>query len=203
MVITSRCDYMMSFRVVWFCFYQLENLINQIRRTESGSELVLNCWMKLGRWTEEILQRHGTMRPEDRFTLLRIFREAKESHPQSYRAWHEYGLANYQALEDFRAAQMVNRAAASNMYPLHLIVSYAIGASKVALKVYIIKCCLLYLSSDDFSLGTSARFDSGNEALERFCVSRHALCPQHVVSIRTLSRSSCAVRGGTEHCKPG
>jgi hypothetical protein len=67
-----------------------------------SSLLYLDCLLKLGQWKLALLPPSVPVDSETRRTVVALYSKATVMNPQSYRAWHEWGLANYRAAEEIR-----------------------------------------------------------------------------------------------------
>ena len=79
----------------------------------------LSCLLKLGEWKISILDPSKPVDLPTRMEVLQLYSRATLVDPNSYRASHQWGLCNYRAIEEIRAAnksfvyQLTNSTAAS------------------------------------------------------------------------------------------
>lgn len=82
------------------CIASLEELI---RLNPSGdTATILDCLLKLGEWKVSIVEPGMSIEKSTRRDVLALYGRATMLNPQSYRAWHEWGLSNYRAIEESR-----------------------------------------------------------------------------------------------------
>ena len=79
--------------------------------SSTDTELHLNCLLKLGQWKLASLETGAPVDANTRRVILSVYNRATMVQPQSYSAWHEWGLANYRALEEARNSQRLVRQA--------------------------------------------------------------------------------------------
>eukprot|EP01041_Mallomonas_annulata_P001944 gene1944-3771_t len=81
--------------------FELDHLLHQMDNN-TDNELHLNCLLKLGQWKLATLETGVPVDAITRRDILMVYSSATQVQPQSYSAWHEWGLANYRALEETR-----------------------------------------------------------------------------------------------------
>eukprot|EP00981_Chlorochromonas_danica_P010478 scaffold3243_cov173-Ochromonas_danica.AAC.11 len=83
----------------------LESLVRNSRSTSSieGDHSYLSCLLKLGEWKVAILDPGQTVDSSTRLEVLSLYSKATLVDPNSYQAWHQWGLSNYRAIEEARA----------------------------------------------------------------------------------------------------
>ena len=77
----------------------------------TDTELHLNCLLKLGQWKLASLETGVPVDSNTRKIILTVYNRATLVQPQSYSAWHEWGLANYRAIEEAKNSQRLARQA--------------------------------------------------------------------------------------------
>ena len=70
--------------------------------SSSSSSLYLDCLLKLGQWKLAVLDPGVSVDMDTRRSVLALYSKATVMNPGSYRAWHEWGLANYRAADEVR-----------------------------------------------------------------------------------------------------
>jgi len=83
------------------CIASLEELI-RLNTSGSDSTTILDCLLKLGEWKISIVEPGMSIEKSTRREVLALYGRATMMNPQSYRAWHEWGLSNYRAIEESR-----------------------------------------------------------------------------------------------------
>jgi FKBP12-rapamycin complex-associated protein len=83
----------------------LEILIRTSLSSDNASSTVdtqsyLSCLLKLGEWKIAILEPGLSVDSGTRAEVLNIFSKSTIVDPNSYRAWHQWGLSNYRAVEE-------------------------------------------------------------------------------------------------------
>jgi len=73
-----------------------------VSTTVTSSSLYLDCLLKLGQWRLALLPPSVSVDAETRRAVLNLYSKATVMNPGNYRAWHEWGLANYRAAEEMR-----------------------------------------------------------------------------------------------------
>jgi serine/threonine-protein kinase mTOR len=84
---------------------QLAKLVQQLNgiTTNQSFELAtihLKCLLKLGSWKIRLLTPGVAVDSKTRGEIIQIYSQATHVNPKSYQAWHEWGLANYHAVQE-------------------------------------------------------------------------------------------------------
>jgi FAT domain len=72
--------------------------------TFSDAEVHRDCLLRLGKWKLQLLEAGAPVDPITRNEVLELFSQATVVDPENYRAWHEFGLSNFRAVEEARAS---------------------------------------------------------------------------------------------------
>ena len=129
--------------------HQLDELLKQMDGT-TDIDLQLNCLLKSGEWKLAVLEPGKAVSPQYRINILNVFTRATQIQPTSYRAWHEWGLANYRALEESKKFDRQRNSLSSSANGQHPASggfsskhqsSFIIGAAKVC--YFVISYCIL------------------------------------------------------------
>jgi hypothetical protein len=63
-----------------------------------------DCLLKLGEWKIAMVEPGEVVDRSTRREVLALYGRATLVDPQSYRAWHQWGLSNYRAIEEARGS---------------------------------------------------------------------------------------------------
>jgi phosphatidylinositol kinase/protein kinase (PI-3 family) len=69
---------------------------------EEDANVQLNCILKLGQWKLSMIEPGASVDPNTRREVLQLYHRATMVDPNSYSAWHQWGLSNYRAIEEAR-----------------------------------------------------------------------------------------------------
>ncbi|RYH28611.1 DUF3385 domain-containing protein [archaeon] len=88
----------------------LEELVRGIRSSPTASHdaSYLSCLLKLGEWKVAILDPGQVVDISTRADVLALYSKSTVVDPNSYRAWHQWGLSNYRAIEESKATAKQN-----------------------------------------------------------------------------------------------
>jgi hypothetical protein len=127
----------------------LEKLLRAIVSSGDSSYLDADvhrdCLLKLGRWKLNMLEVGATVDPGTRSEVLELYGQATMVDPMSYRAWHEWGLSNYRAVEEARALHKVSGSSERQQHTIDSLSSFIINAAKGLLRASAYryhKCCI-------------------------------------------------------------
>eukprot|EP00605_Chrysophyceae_sp_TOSAG23-4_P001470 GSChrysophyteH1.ASY1.ANO1.1606.1 assembled CDS len=81
------------------CVVLLEDLIKKLSQT-THNDVLLECLLKLGEWKLSLVEPGIVIDKSTRRDVLALYGRATMVEPQSYRAWHQWGLSNYRAIEE-------------------------------------------------------------------------------------------------------
>ena len=90
----------------------LENLCRSMDAPDAmmsyaDADVHRDCLLRLGKWKLYLLESEAIpIDPVTRHTVLDLYGKATLVDPHSYRAWHEWGLANFRAVEEARNVQL-------------------------------------------------------------------------------------------------
>ena len=66
--------------------------------------LAVDCLLKLGEWKIAMVEPGEVVDRSTRREVLALYGRATLVDSQSYRAWHQWGLSNYRAIEEARGS---------------------------------------------------------------------------------------------------
>ena len=89
------------------CVVLLEDLIKKLSQT-THNDVLLECLLKLGEWKLSLVEPGIVIDKSTRRDVLALYGRATMVEPQSYRAWHQWGLSNYRAIEESRGGAALN-----------------------------------------------------------------------------------------------
>lgn len=78
--------------------------IAQVSTSQSSTSSYLRCLLKLGEWKVQILGPGVLVDRHTRHDVLEIYNLATNVDPSNYRAWHQWGLSNYHAVEETKSS---------------------------------------------------------------------------------------------------
>jgi len=67
---------------------------------EEDNRIHLECLLKLGRWKLDSIEPGQLVTPAQRKEVLDLYQRAIAVNNKSYRAWHEWAMSNYRAIEE-------------------------------------------------------------------------------------------------------
>ena len=90
----------------------LESLIRLMGdfATSADTTTHLNCLLKLGEWKIAMIEPGMVVDKSTRRDVLTLYGRAITVDPTDYRAWHQWGLSNYRAIEESRMGATVGNA---------------------------------------------------------------------------------------------
>ena len=83
-------------------------------RPVSDSAVYLDCLLKLGEWKIAMIEPGEAVDRNTRREALTLYGRATLVDAQSYRAWHQWGLSNYRALEEARGSSALTQGSPYN-----------------------------------------------------------------------------------------
>ena len=90
----------------------LESLIRHMGEfaTSADKTTHLDCLLKLGEWKIAMIEPGMVVDKSTRQDVLALYGRAITMDPTDYRAWHQWGLSNYRAIEESRMGATVGNA---------------------------------------------------------------------------------------------
>ena len=93
----------------------------------------VSCILKLGEWKLSMIGPGNVVDKNTRKEILMLYNKATTVDPKSYQAWHQWGLANYRAIEELRIDNAANNKGTSATNSLGLGYKLGLNNSRVSL----------------------------------------------------------------------
>jgi phosphatidylinositol kinase/protein kinase (PI-3 family) len=93
----------------------------------------VSCILKLGEWKLAMIGPGNVVDKNTRKEILMLYNKATSVDPKSYQAWHQWGLANYRAIEELRIDNASNSKGTSTANSLGLGYKLGLHSPRVSL----------------------------------------------------------------------